>query len=709
MTLTSRTSRPTQRTSTNLLVVGHLVTYAVQGTYKNTPSGVFLFYLPACYNPGVKLTSLGIVATALLALLPFLTSRHLFHAAVNVKYFFIITTILVGACIVANMLWQGKHSFTIKNRPLLWTGLGILAAYWVSALLGVYPERSIFSDIFRSSGVFFLTHIAVFALMLGEFLNERDWSVLRRTTVLSSAVFSFFTLLGAEGLGISGRLLWTNLDISGFTFGNSTFAGTYLVLALMIALIELIRTPARTRWWYTTLISGVLIFFSPILFNLGALASLEVPIGSARASSATAILLLIFLGGYWLIRKYGQRLRYALPTWGAVFVVVILGGVTLLFTPGSVVQEQYIEASSAARIVVWQGGLEAFKERPVLGWGPDNFEQAFQQHFDNRLYQDEFIGEIWFDRAHNIIVDTLVEVGAVGAIALVVVAGAFVLVVYRARRRGVIGEPEAMILFALPLAHFLQLQTGFDTVGSYTLLAVLGGYGLWLERTAQAQETNKKHRAPAAPLYYKAGATALVALVLTSGYMTLGEYNRQSALYKIFIETSGQKQLALAEEATSRLSSFESLRLASASLLRATFAQLAEGKMSNESAARALAQLHVYEERLRTYVEEQPEYYRARLNLAYLLSIESVLGEKKLDEAQAVLTPAYELAPANPLTYSVDALIELYSGNLTAAREKAQAGVALNPNVSMSKEVLAHIEKQARTFPEVSVLRLENL
>ena len=659
-----------------------------------------------------KLTAFGVVSAILFAVLPFTTSRHLFHAAVNVKYFLVVGAVLLLAGVAAMLYFQGKQAFTLKNRPLLWAAFAVLGVYWLSALLGVFPERSFFADIQRSSGVFFLTHIAVLALLLGEFCTARDWSLVRRTIAISAGLLGAFTILGSEGLGVSGRILWTNLDIHGFTFGNSTFAGTYLVLALVVALVELVRTPLWTRWWYTLVGSATLMVLSPVLFNVGALFQLSLPLGSARASSATAILLLVFFGGYLLLRKYGSvYARYLLPAWGAAFVLAIVAGVTMLFTPGSVVQEQYIEASSAARIVVWESGLEAFKERPFFGWGPENFERALQTHFDNRLFQKEYLGEIWFDRAHNTVVDTLVTTGLVGALAHLALAGAFVWVVYRARRQDVIGDTESALLYALPAAHFLQLQTGFDTIGSLTLLGVIGGYALFLERSVVGTEEKKgqQHR-PSSALVKNATPALLALLVVASTYLSFSELNRQYSLYRLFVEPNKERQIELAETATARLSSFESLRSASASLIKTVLEQVAEGTASAQTVETALAQMQIYESRYRRYVEVEGDHYRARLHFAHLLSIETALGGgDKLTEAKEVIAGAYALAPTNPLTPTLDALLELYSGNITAAKTKAEAALALNPQIEVSQRVVEHIKKQEAKFPAISVMKLEEI
>mgnify|MGYP003393715902 CR=1 FL=1 len=387
----------------------------------------------------------------------------------------------------------------------------------------------------------------------------------------------------------------------------------------------------------------------------------------------------------------------------------LFAGIALLFTPGSVVQKKYIEASTAARILVWQGAFSAIQERPLLGWGPDNFERAFQGHFDNRLYETENIGEIWFDRAHNIIVDTLVDVGFVGALASGALVGAFVLVVYRARKKGLLQDTEAVLLVALPVAHFLQLQTAFDTVSSYTLLGVLVGYGLWLERSIGAESS---HRARTEPenLMHKTLAGVLVVFVLMSAkYFMFDEFVRQNALFQLFVETNAQKQVPLAQTATSRLSSFESTRLLSTTFLTNVLRQVSKEKLNKPSLNLILSITHVYEDKFERYLAVQPEHYRAHINLAYLQSIETVLGENKLTKAKEVVAEAYPLSPNHPLTYAMDALMELYSGNIKLAKEKARAGIALNPNITFSQSVLEHIEKQEKTFPTISVMRLEKL
>ena len=66
------------------------------------------------------------------------------------------------------------------------------------------------------------------------------------------------------------------------------------------------------------------------------------------------------------------------------------------------------------RWTIWGMALEGAKERPLLGWGQENFNLVF-----NKYYQPELYGqEPWFDRVHNIFLDWLIAGGILGVGAL---------------------------------------------------------------------------------------------------------------------------------------------------------------------------------------------------------------------------------------------------------------------------------------------------
>lgn len=657
----------------------------------------------------MKRTPMGYTAAVFLALLPFATTTALWHGAVAGKFFLIVGAVDVFALLAAYELWNGRR--IPRPSPLLLAALGgALVTFALSALVGWYPAFSFWSDILRLTGVLFLLHVAMLALLLGHFLTEADWSLARRSIAVSAAAFALLTLLGIEGFGLSSRLFWVHLGTNGLSFGNSTFAGAYLLLSFIVTLIELPRT-AAAGWKRVLAVSSMLIGLSPILFNIGliwgktpvasALFNPLLILGSARASSAVFLALLVFLAGRRLLGRIVPAVLTvrAKQAWSALWLAGGVLAVVLLFVPGSFVRDAYIAASSPARLYVWNAGVEAFRERPLLGWGPENFSAALQFHFDNRLYLHENLSEIWFDRAHNVFVDTLAAVGILGAIALTALIACWTNVIFRAYRRKAVGEAEALLLLLLIPAHLLQMQTAFDTVGTYALLGALLGYGFFLAR--------KPNDLPPQAAKTIAVFLALFSVVSFS-YVWMGEFSRERALFTSFFMRDEQAQLAAIRKSLARPSNFEGLRLGSSSLIRGGLAKLSE-KNDTETRDVVLARMAIYEEGYLQYLAAAPASYRARMNYAYLLIVMTALGNDRLSDAERIIEESYALSPENPLTYALHSVILLYRGDIAAARAKIEEGAALNPDIGFTKQIREYVIEQGKRFPNLSLLKLENL
>lgn len=658
-------------------------------------------------------TFIGVLSALFVGVFPFVTSEHLFYATLNGKYFFLLTFVSALALIFSYKIYNNSYSASFRQRWLLFATVVALVVSGVAGVVGVFPERSFFSEILRSTGLVYLAYIGALGFFLSEMLNVRDWVLVRRSISISAAIFSFLTLLGAQGFDLHGKFLTVNLEDTGITLGSETFAGAYLLIAFAVTLVEFFRSKSTREY---VLFGGLLVVqvLSPLLFNtvallydpLGSLSNPLTLVGSARSSSVAVVLLLGYLLGVLFIRRWGSfRLKtYLYSGWASVFLVGVSVLLILLFTSGSSVQERYIQESSAARIIVWEAGVQAFKDRPILGWGPENFQFAFNQNFDNRLYLNENIGEIWFDRAHNIFIDTLVSVGVAGAATYALLIIISVAVLVRATRSGLISLLEAHVLVALIVAHILQLQTAFDTVGTYGLLAFVLGYLLWLERGVDVSVTR--------PVLYRrlvAGGIVLLVVVASVPFL-FGEYRQQKALYKIFVTVDSMQQEVYIHQALAQESDFETFRLAYASLVKGLFSHIAEKKVDQKKLGEAMRQLAIYEEFMRTYIERHPEDYRTRLNFAYLLLTTTALGgDDHIAEAKEVIAGSYKLSPENPLTYVLAATAEMYGGNIVGAREKIAEGIALNPDIEFTQDMAQYIEKQAAQFPNITVLKLENL
>ena len=130
-------------------------------------------------------------------------------------------------------------------------------------------------------------------------------------------------------------------------------------------------------------------------------------LSGARAATYSVVggLVLLFL----LYLSFVPQKRY-LNILGKISLVGILMvsliSAFYLFQPDNIVHNLFVEKATYARLVVWKGSWQGFLERPWLGWGPENFELVFTRHFNPCMFLGECGGEIWFDRSHNIILDT---------------------------------------------------------------------------------------------------------------------------------------------------------------------------------------------------------------------------------------------------------------------------------------------------------------
>jgi O-antigen ligase len=73
------------------------------------------------------------------------------------------------------------------------------------------------------------------------------------------------------------------------------------------------------------------------------------------------------------------------------------------------------DASSLSRVFVTKVGLNCFLQKPLLGYGFDNFEICFQKNFDPMI-TNVLPKETRFDKTHNMPVEILATTGIIGFI-----------------------------------------------------------------------------------------------------------------------------------------------------------------------------------------------------------------------------------------------------------------------------------------------------
>jgi len=315
--------------------------------------------------------------------------------------------------------------------------LFFLAQVFVS-FFGVNPLLSFFSSIERADGVLqYGFWVLYFLLLISVFRKEQDWKMFFSVFVIAAVFLSAYSWLN---YGSQAQLYGV--------FGNPAYFAAYLLFAIGFSLLLAVEkknnlsthqktTDLPVDEWRSSVrdsaprasVGGrpqaryhVLARGAPFLAAAGffALTLIFTQIRGAYAGLAGGVFLFSLLSVLFLRGEEDKKL--------AIFcgIVLLLGvaSTTLLFAAKETdfvksrpllsrvteVTDVWGSASVRERFLNWNIALKAFKEKPVFGWGPENFGSAANKYYDYRIGR----GEPWFDRAHN----NPIEILATGGIVL---------------------------------------------------------------------------------------------------------------------------------------------------------------------------------------------------------------------------------------------------------------------------------------------------
>ena len=357
------------------------------------------------------------------------------------------------------------------GRPLL----AIVAVVVLATVFGIAPALSFWGAPFRFAGAVTWMLWAVVAVV-GATLAGRDPRLrLRFADILAVAMVVQAVVAGLQRAGIDPFDIESDLDRSRAwgTLGNASVLGALSAFALPV----LVGTagPGTTG-----------------LRRGGALAAIiTLALAGSRGAALGGLVGLVVLA---VARRDLRR-----PA-AAAGVVLVIG---VLVVPGTservVGGSELASATASGRLELWERSLPLVVDRPLLGSGPETFRIRFPAEADESFVRQAGDDRIR-DRAHNLILDTLVTSGIAGLAALVWLG----VVVVRRRDRD---DPATLALAAGLAAYVVVLQFHF----SDPTVDALVWFALGLTTAAPAPDGAPTRRGPSLAV---AGASVAGALVL---------------------------------------------------------------------------------------------------------------------------------------------------------------------------------------------------
>ncbi|MDI6717429.1 MAG: O-antigen ligase family protein [Patescibacteria group bacterium] len=399
-------------------------------------------------------------------------------------------------------LWLGLAILNKKFRPKL-TLLTISLCIFmfiavVSAIFGSDWRISLWSNESRSLGLVGLFHFFSLFLVAASLKREIGWEYLWS--------LSFGSAVAVSLIGISQKFLvlsrgsneWFYIIYSGIperigsTFSNPAFMAGYLLFNFFIGLYILFlrKTQINTdeninksqitkqnllcgerRYIDWLLVMGAILILIAIF--------LSQTIGVILGLSIGILILLfysVFQTQFIFLRKISA---------GFFGVCIILLGIFWLThsdyfwqkIPGfkRIASISFQQESIRSRLIAWESGWEAFKEKPILGWGPENFRIAFDKYYNPKILFINTTGTHW-DKPHNIVLEYLTATGIIGLLAYLSV---FILAFYTLIKKQI---KNKIFFVAIIIAYFVQNLFIFDTIGTYLMffltLAFINSYSV---------------------------------------------------------------------------------------------------------------------------------------------------------------------------------------------------------------------------------------
>jgi len=365
-----------------------------------------------------------------------------------------------------------------------------------SSVFGENFYRSFWSNYERMEGLITYLHLFVFFLiMISVIKGEKLWKWFFNISLFVSVI-----------VGIYG--LWQLISHQGSsrvdaTLGNPTYLAIYMIFHIFLALMIFFQEKRWFRWFYLP----VAVFDLIILYHTATRGAI---LGLIGGFILALILTILFYP-----TKRAKLLSALLLSLIIILVVSFLFLKNSHFITQSPVLSRFSsisfqETTTQSRLVIWKMSWQGFKERPILGWGPENFNLIFNKYYEPILWKQE----PWFDRAHNVFLDRLTTNGFLGLLAYLSLFAFALYYLWFPWKKNNFSKSESIILTSMFAAYFFHNLFVFDNLISLILFITFLAYISTKSMKSQAFPEEKKTISISTNLGLKS-ASALIIVIFT--------------------------------------------------------------------------------------------------------------------------------------------------------------------------------------------------
>jgi pentatricopeptide repeat protein len=622
----------------------------------------------------------------LIPIFPLIVANSYFFPFITGKafYFRILVELAFAGWVILAFL---DAKYRPKFSPLT-VAISIFALVTLLAdLIGVNPLRSIWSNFERMEGWLAIMHLwAYFMVAVHFFGTDKEglhwwhwWFNASLIVATIVGIYGFVQLFGWAAIHQGS----TRIDAS---LGNAAYMAVYMLIHAFLAAYMCVaerarRHTAQARVWVYGILS---IIFAFLVFQTATRGTILALIGGVILS----------LGLYAIFGKK-ESTKWRGISAGIIAVIILIGVLFWVNRDATFVKNSEVlsrlatisinETKTQARGYIWPMAIQGFKDRPILGWGQENFNYIFNANYNPAMWSQEQ----WFDRAHNVYLDWLTASGAVG---LLVYLSLYVLA-FIAIWKSSVGIKEKSILTGLVASYAVHNIFVFDNLASYVMFFSVLGFLNYFSAPKPIRWLGAKPLRQDAVEYIVA-PIVVVLMVVTLYFINVRPIQANTRLIVALSYCSGGQPDAALFEKVFALDQYMANQEAREQTISCTnnvlngqypnptktaFAKLASGEVEkqlratpNDARIYAIAgslynSIGQYELSI-PLVQKAIELSPGKQSIILQL-VNAYVNTGKVDEALQLLKEMYEVTPAHTEVKNVYAKVLIYAGREAEARE----------------------------------------
>lgn len=382
-----------------------------------------------------------------------------------------------------------------------WLLIAVFGIFLLSTIFSQEPYFSFWGSPYRSGGFLNFGFYIIFAVLAFLLIKTKDWQKIWDFSIIIGIFVSFIAVFQQYGLFDKALIPYSYRPPS--TIGGPIFLAIYLLLLCFLCLGFFINQKK--------ILKRIFYCFAIILFLF-----------TAIFITQTRAVMIGFFAGFcyfflaypitYNVKKHWNKKLLFLKIFAGIILILSAYGVyyvnnhTIKELPQFVQENKFLKttiqrvsiksALQDSRISGWQVSWEALKNKPILGYGMENFAQGFDEYYNPSLPKiTQTLGSTgsgWWDRAHNFIFDISVTAGLPALIIYICLFGTLFFQLQKLKhikRNQENVKENTDIIADIPVYHAIQAGFigyftanffSFDTFSTYLISFMLIAFVLHL-------------------------------------------------------------------------------------------------------------------------------------------------------------------------------------------------------------------------------------